>query len=156
MAKKTVFIGADHAGFPLKEELVPYLEKLGYKVVDKGAAKLDLKDDYPDFGGAVAREVSLGKGVGILVCGSAQGVSIVANKYPRVRAVAVMSAEEAKLTREHNDANALCLSGWNTPLPQAKAIVKSFLGTSASKEPRHRRRVRKIGEIEKKTMKVKK
>lgn len=153
MAKKTIFVGADHAGFPLKEALKPELAKLGYKVEDKGATRLELTDDYPDFGAAVAREVSDGKGIGLLACGSAQGVSIVANKFPGVRAVAVMSPEDAKLTREHNDANVLCLSGWNTPPAKAKAIAKVFLGTAASKEARHRRRVGKIAAIERKTMK---
>jgi len=154
--KKTVYIGADHAGFPLKEQLATYVRSLGYKVVDKGAAELDLKDDYPDFGYAVASAVSAGKGIGILTCGSAQGVCMVANKLRGVRAAAVFSIDEARLVREHNDANVLCLSGWNTDPRKAKGIVKVFLETAASKEARHRRRVLKISKIEGKTMRAKK
>jgi ribose 5-phosphate isomerase B len=149
---KQVFIGADHAGFSLKQALKPYLARLGYRVVDKGAMELEPKDDYPDFGYAVARAVANGRGAGILVCGSAQGVCMVANKVRGVRAAAVCLERDARLAREHNDANVLCLSGWNLPPAKARKIANIFLTTPFSKEARHARRLKKIAKIERLTM----
>jgi ribose 5-phosphate isomerase B len=90
-----IVIGADHAGFKLKEHLKKYLSKKGYKVVDKGAKKLVKTDDYPDYAEKVAKAVKKDKG--ILVCGSAEGVSIAANKIKGIRAVAVWTQTNAKL-----------------------------------------------------------
>ncbi|MEM4242394.1 MAG: RpiB/LacA/LacB family sugar-phosphate isomerase [Candidatus Woesearchaeota archaeon] len=144
----TVYIGADHAGFKLKQELKKFLDQQGYKVMDVGAFELDPADDYPVYAYKVAKEVSKGKGLGILVCGSAEGVCIAANKVKGVRAVAVWTLRNARLSREHNDANVLCLSGWELSLNHAKKIVKLWLSTGFSGEERHKRRLEQIKRIE--------
>jgi ribose 5-phosphate isomerase B len=145
---KTIFIGADHAGFKLKQELKRFLDQHGYKVVDKGAAELDPQDDYPKFAHAVAKEVSAGKGMGILACGSAEGICVAANKVKGVRAVPVWTLRNARLSREHNDANVLCLSGWELSPSRAKKIVKLWLDTKFSGAERHVRRLKQIERIE--------
>lgn len=148
--KKTIYLGADHAGYTLKKQLKTYLIKLKYRVVDVGPKKLDPTDDYPDYAVRVARPVGRKKGVGVLVCGSAEGICIAANKVKGVRAVAVWTLQNAKLSRQHTDANVLCVSGWQLPLDRAKKIVKTWLETSFSGEERYRRRIQKIKRIESK------
>jgi len=145
----TVILGADHAGFSLKEKLKQALTDADFVVVDAGAKTLDKNDDYPDYAIKVANRVGNGQGnYGILVCGSGAGVCIAANKIKNIRAVAVTTAAEAKLTREHNDANVLCLSGWNLSLGTAKKIVLTWLKTPFSGEARHARRIKKIADLE--------
>jgi len=145
---KTVYIGADHAGFKLKQELKKFLDHTGYKVVDEGAFELNPHDDYPVYAYKVAKEVSKGKGLGILVCGSAEGVCMAANKLKGVRAVAVWTLRNARLSREHNDANVLCLSGWELSPNHAKKITKLWLATEFSGKERHKRRLEEIKRIE--------
>ena len=142
----TIYLSADHAGFKLKEQIKKYLEKK-YNVSDLGAFKFEKTDDYPDFAAKVAKKVSVG-GMGILFCGSSHGVCIAANKIRGARAVAVSNIRDAKLTREHNDANVLCLSGWNLKLDAAKKIIDAWLKTEFSGEERHARRVGKIKQLE--------
>ncbi|MEM2916001.1 MAG: ribose 5-phosphate isomerase B [Candidatus Woesearchaeota archaeon] len=145
---KTVHIGADHAGFKLKQELKKFLDHAGYRVVDEGAFELNPQDDYPVYAYKVAKAVSKGKGMGILICGSAEGVSIAANKVKGIRAVAVWTLCNARLSRQHNDANVLCLSGWELSLNHAKKIAKLWLETKFSGEERHKRRLEEIKRIE--------
>jgi len=148
MKAKTIYLGSDHAGFKLKQSLKTYLKKLGYKVVDVGAKTYVKTDDYPDFAAKVGRPVGSGKGLGLLCCGSAEGICIAANKIKGVRAVAVWTLTNATLSRQHNDANVLCLSGWQLALEKAKKIVKSWLDTPFSEEVRHKRRIAKIKKLE--------
>lgn len=148
-----IYIGADHAGFELKEQLKKFFRTKKISFVDVGNVKLDPKDDYPDYGIMVAEKVARTKSKGILVCGSSYGVCIVANKKRGIRAVSLDSVRDARLSRQHNDANVLCLSGWNTPLAQAKRVAMIFLNTPASKAPRHLRRVKKITAYEQKNLK---
>ncbi len=143
-----IYLGSDHAGFDSKETIKKYLLQKGYKVIDCGNTIYDTNDDYPDFAYKVAKEVEYHRGVGILFCGSAEGMSIAANKIRGVRAVVAHDLTEARLTREHNDANVLCLSGWHTPAALAKKIAYVWLQTPFSKEKKHRRRVQKIRKIE--------
>ena len=147
---KTVYVGADHAGFKLKERMKKFLQKLGYRVVDLGNKKLEPKDDYPDYGYKVAKAVAKTGNKGILFCGSSEGVCIVANKIKRIRAVPVMNVKVAKKSREDDDANILCLSGWFAKPEKAKKIIKTWLKTEFSGAKRHVRRIGKIGEIERK------
>lgn len=145
----TIILGADHAGYKLKEALKKFLLDKGFVVEDMGAKSLDKNDDYPDFAVSVAKRIQDKQGnYGILVCGSGAGVCIAANKIKNIRAVSVNTEKEAKLTREHNDANVLCLSGWNLKLPQAQKIVLTWLKTPFSGESRHVRRLEKIKRIE--------
>ena len=145
---KTVYIGADHAGFKIKQELKKFLQHQGYKVIDAGSHELEPGDDYPKYAYAVAKAAAQGKGLGILVCGSAEGICIAANKVKGVRAVPVWTLRNAKLSREHNNANVLCLSGWELPLPRAKKIVSTWLKTAFSGAERHARRIKQISQIE--------
>jgi len=145
-----IYLGADHAGFKLKEQVKKYLTNSRYEILDLGAKKFIKNDDYPDYAFKVGKMVSLPRGdFGILFCGSGQGVCIAADKIKGIRAVAVSNPRDAKITREHNDANVLCLSGWELSFGEAKKIIATFLNTPFSKEKRHLRRLKKIQQLEK-------
>jgi len=146
-----IFLGADHAGFKLKNKIKTYLEELGEEVFDKGANELNEQDDYPDFILPVARAVREDKGAkGIILGGSGQGEAIVANKIPGVRAVVYYGGDKKILTlsREHNDANVLSLGARFLTEEEAITAVKLWLETSFSKEERHERRIKKIEEVQ--------
>jgi len=145
-----VYLGADHRGFNLKEKIKKYLQNLDYKIVDLGNKIFNSKDDYPDFGKKVAGKVSKNsaKDKGILFCGSGSGMAIAANKVKEIRAVLGFNEKAAKMSREHNDANVLCLPADFLSLSKAKKIVKIWLETPFSKEKRHIRRLKKIKRIE--------
>ncbi|MEK6899720.1 MAG: RpiB/LacA/LacB family sugar-phosphate isomerase [Nanoarchaeota archaeon] len=145
---KPIYIGADHAGFALKEKIKKWLDHKGIHYTDLGNNTLDHKDDYPDYAVLVARKVASEKSLGILVCGSAQGMCIAANKIKGVRAAIPYSLKEARLSREHNNANIICLSGWFTHLHKAKKMIELFLTTPFSQQERHVRRVAKIKKLE--------
>jgi len=150
-----VVIGADHGGFELKNALKKFLEETGYAVEDEGPEEFDPDDDYPDYGRKVAEKVGrdgkvIGQrtAMGILICRSAAGIIIAANKVKGVRGVAVFEETAAKHSREHNDANVIGLSGDWLDEEKAKKIVLTWLETPYSDEPRHTRRLRKIAEME--------
>lgn len=139
-----IWIGADHAGFALKQTLVQELKRLGYDPVDAGPSSLDPSDDFPDFGKPVAEAVSDGTAArGVLTCGTGLGMSYVANRYPQVRAAVVWTPEIAALSRKHNDANILVLPARFTSEAQALEILHTFLDTRFE-GGRHERRVEKI------------
>ncbi|HLL71667.1 MAG TPA: ribose 5-phosphate isomerase B [Pyrinomonadaceae bacterium] len=144
---KAVAVGADHGGYPLKEELKTYLAELGHRVRDFGTNSTDAVD-YPDFAHAVARAVSDGEcDLGIVIDGAGVGSAMTANKVPGVRAAACYSVRVAVNSREHNDANVLSLgSGTITPA-EMREIVTAWLSTEI-KEDRHRKRVAKIDAVE--------
>lgn len=139
-----IYIGSDHAGYLLKEEIVKYLNDK-YEVVNCGPFGMD-SVDYPDYAVKVCKEVKEDV-VGILVCYTGIGMSMAANKFKGVRAALVGKVEDAILTREHNNANVLCLSAKNTPADLAIEIVEKFLTTEFT-YGRHERRVNKINEID--------
>ena len=144
-----VMLGADHRGFALKEDLKMFLEAAGYNVDDVGAHSLDSSDDYPDFAHMVGAKVASEKeSRGIVVCGSGEGVCVVANKVPGIRAAAAYSTDLAQSAREHLDANVLTLSADATDQDTARAITLTFLTTDFSGEERHLRRIEKIQKIE--------
>lgn len=139
-------IGSDHAGFPAKEIVKQILLDLGHEPLDQGTFSAD-SVDYPDYGFKVASMV--GKGdyeLGILLCGSGQGMCMTANKVDRVRAALVYNDEVAKLTRQHNNANVMCLPGRSLSEAELRTIVKNFLETPFE-GGRHERRVQKIHDI---------
>ena len=145
-----IYLGADHAGFKLKEQIKKYLQAQKIKFIDLGNLKLDKNDDYPDFGYKVAKAVAKNKGSkGILICGTSFGVCIVANKVKGIRAVSVSNIKDAKISRSHNDANVLCLSGWDLKLLMVQKIIKIWLDTKFSGAARHIRRLNIIKKIEK-------
>jgi ribose 5-phosphate isomerase B len=142
-----IAIGSDHAGYILKEAVANRLKDSGYDVEDFGTHSTE-SVDYPDIGAAVARAVSEKKADrGILVCSTGIGMSIVANKIGGVRAALCDSEETARLSRSHNDANVLALSGTFTSPEKAKGIVDAFLSTEFTAGCRHERRVEKIHQL---------
>jgi len=139
-----IYVGADHAGFRLKQKLVEELTRLGYEAVDVGPKALDPADDFPDYGRPVAAAVSEGKvRRGILTCGTGLGMSFVANRFPHVRAALVWSAELAELARRHNDANVLVLPARFVSEKEGMEILHTWLDTTFE-GGRHERRVGKI------------
>lgn len=144
-----IYLGSDHAGHELKLEVAAYLDGQGLEYRDLGNVINDPDDDYPDYAFLVAEAVAKDDDAfGILVCGSAQGVCIAANKVKGVRAAAVSTPEEARKTREHNAANVLCLSGWKGDIGELEPVIDAFIGTEFSGEERHARRIAKISEYE--------
>lgn len=149
MNKRTIYIGADHAGWELKEALEGYLTDKAYNVVDMGNQSLVKDDDYPRFGHAVAKRVVTDEGShGIVICGNAQGICIVANKVRGARAATGFDTQVAKSAREDDNSNILCLPGRHIALPEAKKIVDMWLDTEFSGEERHVRRLKEIEDIE--------
>ena len=142
-----VSIGADHAGFELKEKIRKLLTGQGVEVVDEGTHSAD-SVDYPDYARKVAESVARNDAQrGILVCGSGIGMAMAANKVHGVRAAHVTSEQEARLSREHNDANVLTLGARFIDDATAQHIVQTFLDTRFD-GGRHQRRVEKIAAIE--------
>ena len=138
-----IAIGADHAGYEMKEKIKTLLKEMGLEFRDFGTMSTE-STDYPDYAHAVAESVGAGKAeYGILVCGTGIGMSIVANKHNGVRAGNVESVEAAKLAREHNNANVLALGARLTSWESAREIVKIFL-TTKFEGGRHQRRIDKI------------
>jgi len=139
-----IAIGADHAGFEYKELLKKWLEKNGYSVKDFGTYNTE-SADYPDFAHPVASSVEKNEfDLGVLVCGSANGVAITANKHQGVRAALCWNEELASLARQHNNANVLCLPARFIDVNLAEKILDRFLHSSFE-GGRHERRVNKIG-----------
>jgi ribose 5-phosphate isomerase B len=146
-----LYIASDHGGFKLKEALKEYLVKLKVAYKDCGPKKYQADDDYPDYAKLVAEKVSKRPeiDIGILVCRSGQGVCIVANKFKGVRAALVWNTVEAKLSRNDDMTNVLCLPADVVSPHMAGLIVEKWLETPYSKDERHARRIKKIEEIEK-------
>jgi ribose 5-phosphate isomerase B len=139
-----VFIGADHAGYTLKEVLRDYLQQQGYEVEDVGVFSSE-PADYPDIAHRLTeRVVAQPDARGILLCGTGIGMCIAANKRHGIRAAHASEPVSAQLARAHNDANVLCLGGRMLGAELAKAIVDAFLQTPFSEEERHARRVKKL------------
>ncbi len=143
-----IAIGADHAGFALKQEIAAALRAAGHNVMDQGTDST-ASTDYPDYAEAVGQAVANGAAErGILVCSTGVGMVMAANKVPGVRAALAVNPEEVQLTRQHNDANVLALGAKYTGAADANQYVKLFLETPFE-GGRHQRRVDKISQIEK-------
>lgn len=142
-----IAIGADHAGFALKERLAGKLKDAGHDVVDYGTTSTE-STDYPDFAAAVGRAVvKQDAEMGVLVCSSGVGMSIAANKIRGVRAALGTNTDEVGYTRRHNDANVLAIGAKYTDEATAEELVDTFLGT-AFEGGRHARRIEKINKLE--------
>jgi ribose 5-phosphate isomerase B len=145
--KMKIAIGADHAGFELKETIKKMLQQSDFDVADFGSHSAE-SVDYPEIGADVAKAVSKKKADrGILICTTGIGMSIVANKFRGVRAALCNSVETAQLSRKHNNANVLVLAGRYTPADLAQAMVRAFLALEFEVGGRHERRVNKINQI---------
>lgn len=138
-----VALGADHRGFALKEKLKTFLSQRGYQILDKGTSTTD-RTDYPDYAFKVGEAVTTKRAVrGILICATGIGMSIAANKIPGVRAALCLNERMARLSREHNNANILCLGADLLNPTRAKRITRVFL-TARFTKGRHTQRVQKI------------
>ena len=146
---RVIAFGADHGGFPLKENMVPWLEGLGYEVMNLGAHSLDPTDDYPDFAEVVAQAVVSGKAErGIIICGSGVGACVAANKVPGIRASVCHDLYSARQGVEHDELNVLSLGARVVGLDLAKQLVTEFLDARFTGEERHLRRLAKVNAIE--------
>lgn len=142
-----VFVGADYKGFELKESLVRFLAEGDYSVTDEGAYEIAEKDDFNDPAIKVAQSVRENPGAfGVLICDSAHGMTMQANRFKGIRAAHCGSVESAKLAREHDDANILCLSAHFTDFEAAKAITQAFLETIFEPIERRVRRINRLDE----------
>lgn len=145
-----VIIASDHAGFKLKEKIKKYLERKKIEFEDFGTDSLQ-SVDYPDYAIKVAREVAKDKGSrGILICGTGAGMTIAANKVKGIRAVAAYDAYSAKMSRIDNDTNVLGLRGRFFPYEKVKKIISVWLNTQFGGMERHKRRIKKIADYERK------
>ena len=143
MAGATIAVASDHAGFDLKEILKRDLQEAGHDVLDLGTHSTALVD-YPDFGKAMAEAIASGKAArGVLVCGTGIGISIAANRNPKVRAALAHDVTSAKLSREHNDANVVAFGQRLIGVETAREALKAFLDTEFA-GGRHAGRVAKL------------
>lgn len=144
-----VHIGTDHAGFELKQALVPFLTSRGFEVVDHGAHVYDAEDDYPEFCFAAAQAVVDEPGsLGVVIGGSGNGEQIAANKVNGVRCALAWNVETAKLGRQHNDANVMGIGARQHSEEEAFEIVLAFLGEPFSQADRHQRRIDQLSAYE--------
>lgn len=143
----TIVLGADHAGFALRRILANYLFDRGIAISEVGASGEDAYD-YPDAAIEVAHRVAAHEAdLGVLVCGTGIGMSITANKFAGIRAAVCWNEESARLSREHNDANILCVGARLIEPDEGIRILEAFLAQDPSQEPRHVRRVAKINAL---------
>lgn len=144
-----IALGSDHAGYegvpPYKPEIADYLVKQGHEVVDCGTSGPE-SVDYPDFAQRVSEAILNGEAdLGVLLCGTGIGVSIAANRNKGIRAATCATEDMARLAREHNNANVLCIGRRILSLPECLRLVDVFLSTPFSEGERHKRRVAKMG-----------
>lgn len=150
LAAMRIYLGADHAGFEMKNLIKAHLEKAGHEVVDCGAHEYDPADDYPAFCiEAASRTVNDPGSLGIVLGGSGNGEQIAANKVKGARCALAWSVETAKLAREHNNAQLIGLGGRMHSEEEALAIVDAFVSQPWSEEERHQRRIDILAEYEK-------
>ncbi len=148
-----IALAADHAGFPLKTELLSWLKAQGHQILDVGAFSLDPVDDYPDLAEAIADAVVSGQArCGILICGSGVGACVAANKVPEIRACLCHDIYSAHQGVEHDDMNVLCLGARIVGVDLAKDLAGGFLKASFTGEDRHRRRLEKVLLIERRAL----
>jgi RpiB/LacA/LacB family sugar-phosphate isomerase len=142
-------VGADHAGFDLKSQIVPWLQASGHEVIDVVAHELDPADDFPDFAEAVGRSLDGGEAErGVMICGSGVGANIASNKVAGIRASLCHDTYTARQGVEHNDMNVICLGGRVIGIETAKEVIAAFVSASYTPEDRFRRRIEKVSAIE--------
>jgi ribose 5-phosphate isomerase B len=142
MSGMRVYLGSDHAGFELKQQIIDHLKETGHEPIDCGASSYDAEDDYPAFCIATAiRTVADPDSLGIVLGGSGNGEQIAANKVPGARCALAWSVETATLAREHNNAQLIGIGGRMHTVEEALSFVDAFLATPWSKAQRHQRRI---------------
>jgi ribose 5-phosphate isomerase B len=149
MSGMRIYLGSDHAGFKLKQEIIEHLKNVGHEPIDCGAFSYDADDDYPPFCiAATARTVADPGSLGIVLGGSGNGEQIAANKVPGARCALAWSVETASLAREHNNAQLIGIGGRMHTVPEVLAIVDAFVNTPWSEAERHQRRIDILTEYE--------
>lgn len=145
-----IYLGADHRGFRLKQQLKDYLKQSLYSIFDLGNDRFDENDDYPDFASLVAQKVSSDpqNNVGIVICGSGVGVDVVANKFRNVRSALCFNSDQAFISRSDDNTNVLALPADFLEFEDAKKIVSAWLQTPFSGGERHKRRLKKIERLD--------
>ena len=144
-----IYLGADHRGLSLKDQLVHWLENQNIEFTDFGAYELLPEDDYNDYAKKVITailEANTQPSFGVLICGSAQGMCMQANRTPSIRAAICHNPDEAIETRTHNDANILCLAADRTDAASTTAILEAFIHTAPLTDPKYLRRNQKLDE----------
>ncbi len=141
-----LYLTSDHAGFRLKKQIQDYLQDSGIEFEDLGPNKFNPNDDYPDFAFKAAKKIAEDpeKNQGILICGTGQGMMMVANQVKQVRAVLAWNPFTAKIAKAHLKANILTLGGQTTTFDVAKKIIDAWLSTKFTNEERHKRRLKKV------------
>jgi ribose 5-phosphate isomerase B len=145
-----VYLGSDHNGFEMKARLAEFLRQAGYEVFDEGNKSLNPTDDFPQF---AARTISAMKASddpdprGILICGSGQGMCMVANRFRGVRASLCWDEAEARASRNDDDSNILCLPARYVTINKAETITKTWLETAFAGAPRFKRRIKEMDEL---------
>jgi ribose 5-phosphate isomerase B len=143
-----IYIGADHNGFNFKKQISEYLTSLNNEVVDGGDVKLDPDDDFPRFASRVVHKILGDEGsVGILICGSGQGMCMAANRYKGIRASLCWNVKEAHDARNDDNSNVLCLSANQMSLADLKQIINVWLNTPFAKAPRFVRRLQELDSL---------
>lgn len=145
-----IYIGADHNGFDMKNELVEKLMAAGYSVVDEGDNALKPEDDFPQFAARVVIAMKSSDDEdarGILICGSGQGMCMAANRYRGIRASLVWSIEEAHASRNDDDSNVLCLPSRYMTVPEALRIAETWLATPFAGAARYKRRIKELDRL---------
>lgn len=145
-----VYIGADHNGFVLKNELVKALARAGYDVSDEGNSELDPQDDFPKFAAQVVFAMKASKDRdprGILVCGSGQGMCMAANRFKGIRASLVWNLEEAHAARNDSDSNVLCLPAHLLSTAEAIKLTEAWLTIPFAGAARYKRRIRELDQL---------
>jgi len=151
---KRVGIASDHGGYPLKVELMPWLQAEGFDVVDLGAHELDPLDDYPDFADAAAQAIVSGQVErAIVFCGSGAGASIAANKVPGVRAAVCHDTYSAHQAVEHDDMNVICIGARVIGAEVARELITAFLNAQLLDGEKYHRRLKKVAAIEQRSLK---
>lgn len=144
-----IAVGADHGGFPLNERVIQELDGAGHEIVDFGTHVGSRPDDYPDYAVKVGEAVRRGEAeIGILVCGSGVGAAVAANKLQNIRAALCGDTYSAHQSREHDDCNVLCLGARVIGVELALEIVRAFVSAKFTGEERHKRRLKKVVDIE--------
>lgn len=141
----TIYVGADHRGFEMKNQLAEWLRSLDHQIIDCGNVQYDSNDDWNDYGNAVAEQVLNDQDcIGILICGSGVGMSIVANRHKGVRAALCFSPDQAKHARVNDHTNIICLPSDYVDVEIAKSIIDNFIKSQPSLEEKYLRRVSKL------------
>lgn len=145
-----VYLGADHNGFAMKNQLRELLRKLGYEVLDEGDEALNPDDDFPQFAAKAINALKASddaEAKAVLICGSGQGMCMAANRYKGIRASLCWEEAEARASRNDDDSNVLCLPARYIDITHAEAIAKVWLETAFAGAPRFKRRIRELDEI---------